>query len=72
MKNLKLIIKCGLVLLPLLSQAQTGKRIGIEMGFHEFFGNTIVPYWAQTSVSGFYGVEEKSRHAIHKMYAGIK
>jgi len=44
----KLIVGCGFVLLTLSLQAQVkerkiNSRIGFEMGFHEFFGSTIIP-----------------------------
>jgi len=87
MKILKLIILCGLFLLPLSIHAQKGKignRIGIEMGFHEFFGSTIVPDKVRSIKSvdvyntDYYGdhyyggYNDKSAHAINKVYIGIK
>ena len=86
MKKFKIIVWCGLVLFPLLTFAQNGKinsRIGIEMGYHEFFGNTIVPDRVRSVKSvevyetGYYGdyyggYENKSDHTIDKAYIGIK
>ena len=84
----KLIIGCGFVLLALSAQAQVkerkvNNRIGIEMGFHEFFGSTIVPDRVRTIKSvdayetGYYddyygGCYYYSYQAIHKIYVGIK
>ena len=84
-KRCKIIVWCGLVLLPLLSYAQKGQinsRIGIEMGFHEFFGNTIVPDRVRSVKSvevfeidayeGYYGgYEDESYHPLSKAYIGI-
>jgi len=89
MKKLKWIIYCGLILFPLSIHAQKekgkiGNRIGIEMGFHEFFGNTIVPDQVrsikavdvfETDYYGDYyygGYNDKSAHAIDKIYFGVK
>ena len=82
MKNLQLIIWCGLVLLPLSGHAQKekkiGSRIGFEMGFHEFFGSTIAPDRVRSTVSvdvsEYYtgGYENQSSHVIHKLYVGLK
>ena len=82
MKNLQLIIWCGLVLLPLSGHAQKERkissRIGFEMGFHEFFGSTIVPDRIRSisSVDAFEadyagdyymgGYGNQSSHAINK------
>ena len=82
----KIMVWCGLVLLPLFTYAQKGKmnsRIGIEMGYHEFFGSTIVPDRVRSIKSvevyetGYYGdyyggYENKSDHTIEKAYIGIK
>ena len=88
MKNLQLIIWCGLVLLPLSGHAQKERkissRIGFEMGFHEFFGSTIVPDRIRSisSVDAFEadyagdyymgGYGNQSSHAINKLYVGVK
>ena len=85
-KKCKIIVWCGLVLLPLLTNAQKGNissRIGIEMGYHEFFGNTIVPDRVrsiksievyETDYYGSYygGYDNQSDHTIEKAYIGIK
>ena len=85
----KLIVGSGFVVLALFTQAQTkeGKisnRIGFEMGFHEFYGSTIVPdrvrsiKSVEASETGYYyddyygGYYYSSSHVIHKAYAGIK
>lgn len=87
MNTLIWIIGCGLILAPLSANAQkrkTGNRIGIEMGFHEFYGNTLVPDRVRSIMSvevfetdyygGHYygGYDDKSAHAINKTYIGIK
>lgn len=88
MGNFKRMICCGLILLPLSTFAQKGKignRLGIEMGFHEFFGSTIVPDRVRSVKSvdvyefdryggyDYYGdYEDKAAHAINKAYIGIK
>ena len=82
MKNLQLIIWCGLILFPLSGHAQKERkissRIGFEMGFHEFFGRTITPDQIRSissaGISEYYvgEYENQSSHVIHKLYAGIK
>lgn len=99
MKRFKWIIRCGLVLLPLstlaqdesanlVQKAKTGHRLGFEIGFHEFFGSTIVPdrvrsiqavdVYEYDMRSDYYGgcyyggYDDKSAHAINKAYIGIK
>ena len=90
MKNFKLVILCGMVMFPVSIHAQkgkTGNRLGIEMGFHEFFGSTIVPDNVRSIKSvdiyetdylgdnyHYYhnGYDSKSAHVINKAYIGIK
>ena len=91
MKSIRTVIWSGLILclLSFQSEAQTlsqekkgkiSKRIGIEMGFHEFFGSTIVPKRVQSvDASQTYLYDDyggcnylSSGHVINKMYVGIK
>jgi len=83
----KIIIACGFVLLALSMQAQVkerkiSNRLGIEMGFHEFFGSTIVPDRVRSiravdaTEMGFYDYYGEyyfsNSQPIHKVYVGIK
>jgi hypothetical protein len=78
-----------MLFMPLFAQTQTkeGKinnRIGVEIGYHAFFGDLIVPDQVRSVKSvdvyesgyfeGYYmgGYENYSCHAINKAYAGIK
>jgi hypothetical protein len=89
MRNVLVLICCGLALLPLSTKTQaqgtkTGKRLGIEMGYNGFFGNTIVPDSIRSMKSvdvsepGFYedyymgDCYQNTAHVINKIYAGIK
>ena len=83
----KMIIGCGFVVLALSMQAQVkerkiSNRIGFEIGFHEFFGSTIVPDRVRSiqsvdaSEMGYYDYYGEyhfsSSQAINKVYVGIK
>ena len=81
-----LIFWLSLIAFPLSMKAQEGKigkRIGIEMGFHEFFGSTIIPDQVrsiksiETIETGYYDsyynrYNDNASQAIHKIYVGIK
>ena len=81
MKNRKIGIWCGLVLFPLLLQAQEetkcSDRIGFEFGGNVFFGETRMPDRVRASKSvyehdDFYCGFPDPDQVVEKIYAGIK
>jgi len=78
-----LIFWLGLIAFPLSLKGQEvkiGHYIGLEMGFHEFFGETIIPDQVMSPQSiktkenaTYYGIYDYTiDKAIHKKYVGIK